>query len=482
MDCITLPLWRDRSIEAFLDRYPDSDPGRKPALLVIPGGGYGCVCETTEGRPIAERFHKFGFRTFVLRYRIAPHRFPEPQQDALRALKLIRANAVTWGVKPDQLAVCGFSAGAHLAACTGTLWREIDACDGDAADGICARPDAMLLSYPVISFSQHPHLGSAQNLLGPGAAQEMLEWLSLERRVTAETPPAFVWHTATDQVVPYRNSLLFAEAMWQAGRKCELHLFPYGPHGMQLGYGRDDIRRWPEQAAAFLRTECGFDLNLSTPRRAVVLTFDDAVINHLTFVAPLLKEFGFGATFFPCRFSEEWRRENGEHLLCGEELKTLHDMGFEIGNHSWNHPDMRTLAPAEAAEEIERFNGFLADSGVPAPTSFAYPGGPFAENIVPLLRERGFTAARTTEPRQWEKAADDPMRIPAFAISKNDRLGFFSAVSRCRENNAVVLVFHGVPDTVHPWVNNTPECFREMMEYLRNEKFRVLSMRDFLAE
>ena len=482
MACIQYSLWQDSAVESRLDRYTDPDPRKKPALLVIPGGGYGCVCETTEGRPIAECFQKFGFRTFVLRYRVAPHRYPEPQQDALRAIKLIRANADAWGVIPDQLAVCGFSAGAHLAACTGTLYDEVNAADGDSADSCCARPDALLLAYPVISFVEHPHLGSAENLLGSNASPSLHEQLSLERRVTRETPPAFVWHTVTDQIVPYRNSLLFAEAMWSAKRKCELHLFPYGPHGMQLGYGRDDIRRWPEQAAAFLRTSCGFSLTLPCPRRTVVLTFDDAVKNHLDFVAPLLKEYGFGATFFPCRFSDEWREKNEAHLLTGAELRELHDMGFEIGNHTWSHPDMRTLSAEEAETEIDRFDRFLADAGIPRPKSFAYPGGPFAENIVPLLRSRGFAAARTTEQRPWAKNTDDPMRIPAFPICKNDRLGFFRALSCCREDNAVVLVFHGVPDTVHPWVNNSPECFREFLEYLHNEGFRCVSMAEYLAE
>ena len=146
MECVQLPLWRDSAIESRLDRYPDSDPGKKPALLVIPGGGYGNVCETTEGQPVAECFRKFGFRTFVLRYRVAPHRYPAPQQDALRAIKLIRAHADAWGVIPDQLAVCGFSAGAHLAACTGTLHDRIPAADGDTADTFSGRPDAMLLA------------------------------------------------------------------------------------------------------------------------------------------------------------------------------------------------------------------------------------------------------------------------------------------------------------------------------------------------
>ena len=466
-------------MESRLDRYTDPDPRKKPALLVIPGGGYGCVCETTEGRPIAECFQKFGFRTFVLRYRVAPHRYPEPQQDALRAIKLIRANADAWGVLPDQLAVCGFSAGAHLAACTGTLYDEVNAADGDSADSCCARPDALLLAYPVISFVEHPHLGSAENLLGSDASPSLREQLSLERRVTRETPPAFVWHTVTDQIVPYRNSLLFAEAMWSAKRKCELHLFPYGPHGMQLGYGRDDIRRWPEQAAAFLRTSCGFSLTLPCPRRTVVLTFDDAVKNHLDFIAPLLKEYGFGATFFPCRFSDEWREKNEAHLLTGAELRQLHDMGFEIGNHTWSH-----------AHAFRRRGG-NGDRSV-RPVSCGCGNSP-AEKFC-ISRRTVCRKHRSAASFAWicrgenfgtaplGENTDDPMRIPAFPICKNDRLGFFRALSCCREDNAVVLVFHGVPDTVHPWVNNSPECFREFLEYLHNEGFRCVSMAEYLAE
>ena len=106
MACIQYSLWQDSAVESRLDRYTDPDPGKKPALLVIPGGGYGCVCETTEGRPIAECFQKFGFRTFVLRYRVAPHRYPEPQQDALRAIKLIAsvmANAMLEGKQGEQM-------------------------------------------------------------------------------------------------------------------------------------------------------------------------------------------------------------------------------------------------------------------------------------------------------------------------------------------------------------------------------------------
>ena len=237
-------------------------PGEKnprPAVLVIPGGGYGCVCESTEGEPIARKFNELGFHAFVLHYRVAPHRFPEPQEDVLRAIRLIRARAGAWRVIPDRLAVCGFSAGGHLAASAGTLFDEISADAGDDADLQNARPDAMILCYPVISFARFAHEGSARNLLG-GHFPQWKERLSLETRVTEKTPPAFIWHTAEDAAVPWRNSAMMAEALYDKKVPCSLHIFPHGGHGMLLGTGTPDVVQWPEMAKRFLIRSCGFSV------------------------------------------------------------------------------------------------------------------------------------------------------------------------------------------------------------------------------
>lgn len=161
------------------------------------------------------------------------------------------------GVDASQIAVLGFSAGGHLTACAGTLFNEIDANAGDEADAYPQRPDAIIPCYPVISFSKWGHSGSGINLLGERLG-DLGERYSLETRVTPETPPAFLWHTATDGSVPIRNSMEFATACWNNGVKAELHVFPEGPHGIGLAADYPDAKRWPELAATFLKTTCGF--------------------------------------------------------------------------------------------------------------------------------------------------------------------------------------------------------------------------------
>ena len=130
-------------------------------------------------------------------------------------------------------------------------------------------------------------------------------------------------------------------------------------------------------------------------RKTVILTFDDAVTSQYTSVAPLLKRLGFGATFFICRFNDEWRKQHSEYLLSAEQIRELDRMGFEIGNHTWNHPDLRTCDAATIARELDDLNAFLAEAGVAKPVSFAYPGGPFAANAVSSARARRNSARST---------------------------------------------------------------------------------------
>ena len=478
-----LPLWKDSAIESNLTicAHPEKD-SRRPAVLVVPGGGYGGVCRSTEGDPIAECFSKLGFRTFILHYRVSPHRFPGPQQDILRAIRLIRYHAEEWNVIPEQVAVCGFSAGGHLCASAGIIPDDVEVVPEDAADAMPSRPDAMILCYPVITSGKYAHSGSFKNLLGKEYSKRKREF-SLETRVTKESAPAFIWHTVEDQAVPVENSFLLAEAMRKNGVVHELHIFPHGPHGMQLGYGRADISQWPEQAAAFLYGTLGFH-RADPPeyRRTVVLTFDDACKSHLETVAPLLKKYGFNATFFVCRFTEEWRKKNEKYLLGGSELKQLSDMGFEIGNHTWNHPDLKKLSDDEISKEIESLNDFLKQNGIPEPVSFAYPGGPYAENAVPVLKKYGLITARTTENGPWNLKKQDLMRVPCTPLQKDNKLAFYHAVSSGEKGEVPVILFHGVPDIVHDWVNTSPECFAAFMKYLYDNDYRVISMKQYLQE
>ena len=259
MDFETIRLWKNGTDETLLFRALVGGDAVKPAMLVIPGGGYGCVCHDWEGTPIAARFEELGFRTFILRYRVAPHRFPEPQRDALRAMKLIRGNAEAWKIIPGNIAAAGFSAGGHLAGSLGTIARGIEADDGDAFDAADPVPDALILAYAVVTGGEKAHRGSVDNLMGDSSA-EHVEAFSLERHVDEKTPPTYIWATQDDKLVPVENSILYSLAMHRAGRLCELHLFSHGAHGVQLGAGREDIPEWPREAARFLRESCGFRL------------------------------------------------------------------------------------------------------------------------------------------------------------------------------------------------------------------------------
>lgn len=255
----TLRLWPNSDIDSTLTRHVRDDGLARPAIFVIPGGGYGCVCENTEGSPIANRFDELGYQTFVLQYRVAPHAYPAPVQDAVRAMRLIRANAAAWGVAPDAIAACGFSAGGHLAAFLAILSGTTpDAPVGDAADAFSPVPNALLLCYPVTLSNEYGHAGSRKNFFGHPTSPEEDALFSLPEHIGDATPPAFLWTTLEDTTVPPENSLEFLRAMRAHSRPCELHVFPHGAHGMQLGYGRTDIALWPLMADAFLRESCGF--------------------------------------------------------------------------------------------------------------------------------------------------------------------------------------------------------------------------------
>jgi len=482
-----MELWPGKdSPESTLTRLvrQNDDGLPRPAMLVVPGGGYYDVCRSTEGVPIAERFHALGFRAFILNYRCRAangHPYPQPQQDILRAIKLIRAHAAEWGVIPENVAAVGFSAGGHLVASAGLFHAIVDASAGDAADAFSGRPDAEVLCYPVITFVGPCHIGSCQNLCGMESYEARREEFSLELRVDKDTPPAFLWHTATDTCVPYQNTTLYAEALRRNGVACEEHIFPFGPHGMQLGYGKDELAHWPEQARRFMQEACGFRFpRRREAQRTVILTFDDAVPSQLEIAVPILQKYGFGATFFPTRFRDTFLDEFPGQLLTFEELAVLHRMGFEIGNHTWHHVNMDQTEDAVNEEELIRLNRALLDAGIPMPTSFAYPGG-FCkeERQAALLNRLAFTCARTTERRAWNPDKDDRFHVPACCMVDENTADFEANVEMAQPGSPVVLVYHGVPDIAHPWCNISPENFARQMEYLHQHGFQVCSFRQY---
>ena len=222
--------------------------------MVVPGGAYSHL-GSYEGNAVAEKFNDLGFHAFVLNYRVLPHRHPAPQQDFVRAMAIIRSHAKEWRL--GKLAALGFSAGAHLVA-SGTMLQSHYESPEISREPF-APADAMILCYPVISLTDDfANIGSGDNLFGADASRETKAALNMQNHITQDTPPAFLWHTADDDAVNIRNSMVFAENMWACGNSCELHVFPHGPHGRGLGLGTKDLRQWPELAAAFLETTCGF--------------------------------------------------------------------------------------------------------------------------------------------------------------------------------------------------------------------------------
>ncbi|MDZ4743824.1 MAG: alpha/beta hydrolase [Verrucomicrobiota bacterium] len=240
----TIPLWSS-SPEIRLELYLPTKPVAMPVPLVIvcPGGCYGFISET-EAKPIATRLNEDGYAAAVLYYRVAPHGFPAPYSDACRAVRLMRSRAEEWNLDPGKIALMGFSAGGHLSALVGTSPElYLDPAD-DLAGKVSARPDGIILCYPVISMTEFANELSVRNLLGEDVSMDKRRLFSLDKRVTRQTPPVFLWHTAKDDPVPPENSLTFAAACVAHEVPLELHIFPGGYHGMNLALEDSPIAQW----------------------------------------------------------------------------------------------------------------------------------------------------------------------------------------------------------------------------------------------
>lgn len=220
----------------FLTGYLHEDKKKHPCILVVPGGGYYIVSPTEAGIVALDFYHK-GYQTFVLTYTTnllgtIPLK-EQPMHDLARAMRMIRSRSEEYGINPDCIATCGFSAGGHLAASEGVHYDDIKENKPEYCD-VSARPDAMLLCYPVITSGSFTHEGSMQNLLGAHPTAAELQYMSLETQVTPQTPPSFLWQTATDECVPVENSYLFADACKKNGVSFAHHVFSQGPHGLSL--------------------------------------------------------------------------------------------------------------------------------------------------------------------------------------------------------------------------------------------------------
>ncbi len=236
-------LWRDGEYHypaaygfvPFLTGYIHEDGHVRPAMIVVPGGAYRNV-SPSEGQLPAEEFYRAGYNVFVLAYTVNLLDEPlklQPLHDISRAVRIIRADAGKYAVDPEKIALCGFSAGGHL--CASLCVHCGDIVDPDPKyQAVPNRPDAAVLSYPVITSGEYAHRDSMTALLGSEPTEKELAYMSLEKHVTAETPPCFLWQTVTDATVPVENSYLFAEACRKSGVCFAHHVFSEGVHGMSV--------------------------------------------------------------------------------------------------------------------------------------------------------------------------------------------------------------------------------------------------------
>lgn len=242
----------------------------RPAMLVIPGGAYRVVSER-EGEPVAISFLEKGYNSFVLTYSVAPVSFPSQLIEGAMAMAYIRENAEKFNVFSDKIGAVGFSAGGHLAGMLATMFdhKIIKETLKDKAS-LC-RPDAVILSYPVISAFDCPHVGSFIHLSGEN--EKLYKELTLEDKVTKDSSPAFIWATFNDKTVPVKNSMLIAESYLENGVPYEFHIFHNGVHGLSLStlesarselvkeHNRPHVANWFNLAIEWL-SDLGFNIKL----------------------------------------------------------------------------------------------------------------------------------------------------------------------------------------------------------------------------
>jgi acetyl esterase/lipase len=233
---------------------PAVDRPTGTAIIICPGGGYVRLANAREGTQYATWLSHLGVTAFVLKYRMKEFGQPAPLQDVLRAIRLVRSRAAEFKLNPDRIGVMGSSAGGHLAACAGTMFDDPAGRTGAPLDAVNARPNFLILMYPVITMEDPwAHAGSRRALLGPDPTPALRAQWSAEQRVTAATPPTLLIQTQADKTVPVENSILFYQALTRAGVPAEMYLFEHGAHGMGMRTGLGTASNWPDRAAEWLR-------------------------------------------------------------------------------------------------------------------------------------------------------------------------------------------------------------------------------------
>jgi acetyl esterase/lipase len=243
----------DPTLTIFL---PPAEKATGIAVLICPGGGYGVLAFDHEGFAIARWLNSNGIAGIILKYRLPSDMIMKdksvgPLQDAQEAMRIIRRNSSQWKINQHKIGVIGFSAGGHLASTLSTHFAEKVY---EVKDTTSARPDFSLLIYPVVTFdSTFTHAGTRQNLIGDKPSEYTIRYFSNELRITRNTPPAFLVHSADDKVVPVKNSIVYFEGLERNNIRAEMHIFEKGGHGYGLAINRETESAWPELCLRWLK-------------------------------------------------------------------------------------------------------------------------------------------------------------------------------------------------------------------------------------
>ena len=210
--------------------------------------------------------------------------------------------------------------------------------------------------------------------------------------------------------------------------------------------------------------------------KTVILTFDDAVSTHSTYVAPLLKKHGFTATFYVCEFPPDF--DDKHKYMSWEQIEGLHKMGFEVANHTHTHKNVGKLKEAQLVEELEYIENKLVAFGAPRPVTFAYPGYGTSIAALKILEQRGYQFARAGFDRVYDPETDHPLLVPGFTTRANNQEMIMDAFAKASNGKIAVLTIHGVPDYAHDWVTTPPEMFESYLKFLKDNQYHVIAMRD----
>jgi len=228
------------TLEIYL---PEKENNTGAAVIICPGGGYAVVVYQAEGIRTAEEFAKNGVTAFVLKYRLPSdstmiNKKIGPLQDAQQAIKVVRENALKWGIDTNKVGIMGFSAGGHLASTEATHYKKSVI---ENSNNTNLRPDFQILVYPVIRMQDSlTHPGSRKNLLGEDPSKQVIDDFSNELQVDENTPPAYITQAADDKVVDVDNSIVYFESLRHYKVSVEMHIYPKGNHGFVLALKTED--------------------------------------------------------------------------------------------------------------------------------------------------------------------------------------------------------------------------------------------------